>query len=104
MAKTSLKLPRRLWLSRMDVLTAFRIVGQEIRSKCQRYARTGLTQLEAFDLAKRIKDQRDLIWQLADRRNRQHARRLAHLNGRLRKRLVQIVEKAGLDTSVLIFK
>jgi hypothetical protein len=90
--------------SRLDVLMAFRIVGQEIRSKCQRYAQTGLTQREAWDLARRIKDQRDLIWQLADRRSMKHARRLLRLNTRLRKRVLRIVERAGLDKSVLVFK
>jgi len=86
------------------VLNAFRIVSQEVRSKCHRYEANGLTQVEAYELAKRLKEQRDLIRQLADRRNFKHARHLMRLNRRLRKRLVEIVEGAGLDTDMLMFK
>jgi len=92
------------WCTRADVLTAFRVVGQEIRAKCHRFAAQGLTQGEACDLARRIKDQRDLIRQLSDRRNRKHARRLMRLNRSLKRRLVELVQKAGLEASVLIFK
>ena len=90
--------------SSADVLSAFRVVGQEIRSKCHRYARTGLTQREAYELAGRIKEQRELIRQLTDRRNVQRARHLVRLNGRLRKHAIGVIERAGLDTDVLIFK
>jgi len=96
---------RRLFrCSPVDVLSAFRIVGQEIRNKCHRYAKTGLTQREAYELAGRIREQRELIRQLTDRRNIKHARRLMRLNSRLRKRLVSIVERAGLNKDVLIFR
>ena len=88
----------------MDVLIAFRVVGQEIRGKCQRYAAAGLTQREALDLARRIKDQRDLIWQLADTKGAKHVRRLLRLNGRLRKRAIRLVDRAGLSQDVLSFK
>jgi hypothetical protein len=88
----------------MDVLTAFRVVGQEIRGKCDRYAETGLTHGDAMDLAHRIKDQRDLIWQLTDARSTRHVRRLLRLNGKLRKRAVGLVERAGLNKDVLFFK
>ena len=90
--------------SRMDVLIAFRVVGKEIRGKCHRCAETGLTQREALDLARRIKDQRDLIWQLTGTRDAKHVRRLLRLNGRLRKRAVGLVERAGLSKDVLFFK
>ena len=90
--------------SRGDVLGAFRIVGQEIRSKCRRYGDTGLTQQEAYELAGRVKEQRELIRQLTDRRSLRHARRLMRLNGRLRRRVVDVVRRAGLSTEVLTFK
>ena len=92
------------WCSRADVLMAFRIVGQEIRLKCHRYAAQGLSLGEACDLARRIKDQRDLVHQIADRRNAQHVRRLLRLNRLLRMRFLAIVQRARLDGSVLICK
>jgi hypothetical protein len=103
-AKHNPKSSRFRWCSRIDVLNAFWIVGQEVRSKCHRYEATGLTQVEACDLAKRLKEQRDLIRQLADRRNFKHARRLMRLNRGLRKRLVGIVEGARLNNDILFFK
>jgi len=87
-----------------DVLGAFRIVGQEIRNKCRRYEQAGLTQRDAYELAGRIREQRELIRQLTDRRNFKHARRLMRLNGRLRRRLLRLVEREGLNGEVLIFK
>jgi hypothetical protein len=90
--------------SRADVLDAFRIVGQEIRSKCRRYGELGLTQQEAYELAGRVKEQRELIRQLTDRRSLRHARRLMRLNGRLRRRVVDNVRRAGQNTEVLTFK
>ena len=96
---------RRLFrCSPVDVLSAFRIVGREIRNKCRRYAKTGLTQREAYELAGRIREQRELVRQLTDRRNIKHARRLIRLNTRLRKRFVSIAQRAGLNTDVLIFR
>jgi hypothetical protein len=86
------------------VLTAFRIVGQEIRLKCQRFAVQGLSLGEACNLARRIKDQRDLVHQIADRRNAEHVRRLLRLNRLLRLRFLAIVDRAGLDKDVLICK
>ncbi len=90
--------------SQADVLTAFRIVGQEIRSKCHRLSRHGLTQREAHELAGRIREQRELIRQLTDRRSTRRARHLLRLNARLRRRFLRVVEQAGLDTKVLILK
>ena len=90
--------------SPVDVLSAFRIVGQEIRNKCHRYAKKGLTQQEAYELAGRLREQRELIRQLTDRRNIKHARRLMRLNSRLRKRLIRVIERAGLNKDVLIFR
>ena len=92
------------WVSRADVITAFRIVGQEIRLKCRRFAAEGLTLADACDLARRIKDQRDLVHQIADRRSARHARRLLRLNPRLRMRFLKLVEQHGIDKSVLIVK
>jgi hypothetical protein len=88
----------------MDVLDAFRVVGREIREKCRRHAESGITMGEACELAARIKNQRELIRQLADRRNRKHARRLMRLNRRLQRRLTRLVRQAGLNPDVLIFK
>jgi len=92
------------WCSRADVLTAFKIVGEEIRTKLQRFASEGLTLGQACDLARRIKDQRDLIRQVADRRNAKHARRLMRLNRKLKERLLELGKEAGLQTTVLIFR
>jgi hypothetical protein len=92
------------WCSKADVLIAFRAVGQEIRTKCQRLDSESLTLGEACQLARRIKDQRDLIHQISDRRSRKHVRRLMRLNRKQKERLLQLAEQAGLDTSVLIFK
>ncbi len=95
---------RFFWCSPIDVLEAFRIVGPEIRTKCRRCGVSGMTQREACELAGRIREQRELIRQLTERRNFTHARRLLRLNSRLRKRFLAIVEQAGLDRSVLILK
>jgi hypothetical protein len=102
--KENSKTNRHRRFSRIDVLSAFRIVGQEIRTKCNRCAEAGLTQQEAYELAGRIKEQRELIRQLVDRRNMKHVRRLMRLHGRLRRRFISIVEEAGLNKDVLIFK
>jgi hypothetical protein len=104
MPEDRLRTKRLFRCSPADVLSAFRIVGQEIRGKCHRYGRAGLTQREAYELAGRIKEQRELIRQLTDRRNFKRARRLLHLNRRLRMRAIKIVERAGLNQDVLIFK
>jgi hypothetical protein len=95
---------RLFWCNRVDVLEAFRVVSQEIRNKCHCYTETGLTQGEAYELAGRIREQRELIRQLTDRRNIKHARRLMRLNSRLRRRAIAVVERAGLNKDVLIFK
>ena len=95
---------RLFWCNRVDVLEAFQVVSREIRNKCHRYTETGLTQGEAYELAGRIKEQRELIRQLADRRNIEHARRLIRLNSRLRRRVIAVVERASLNKDVLIFK
>lgn len=92
------------WCSKADVLTAFKVVGEEIRAKCQQFASQGFTLGEACQLATRIKEQRDLIRQVADRRNVRHARRLMRLNRALRNRLIHLMDKAGFQSSVLIFK
>ena len=104
MAKEIPKPSRLRRFNRIDVLNAFRIVGQEIRTKCRRYAKEGVTQAEVCQLARRIKDQRELVRQLADRRNIKHARCLIRINRRLQKRLIGIVEQADLDKGVLVFK
>jgi len=92
------------WCSRADVLGAFRIVGQEIRNKCRRYRQNGLSQQEAYELAGRVKEQRELIRQLTGRRDQRHARRLTRLNTRLRQRVINLVQQAGLNAEVLTFK
>ena len=90
--------------SPLDVLTAFRVVGQEIRNKCHRYEADGLSAPEAHELAGRIREQRELIRQLTDRRNLKHARRLIRLNSRLRKRFLDLAGRAGLNRDVLIVR
>jgi hypothetical protein len=92
------------WFSKKDVLDVFRVVSQEIRAKCRRFASEGPTQAEACILARRIKDQRDLIRQISEKRDYKHTKRLMRLNRKHRERLVKLVEAAGLDASVLIFK
>jgi hypothetical protein len=97
--------PRRIgWCSRKDVLEAFRIVGYEIRAKLKRLTPDTLTQAEACRLALRIRDQRELVRQMADRRDSKHVRRLLRLNARYRRRLIERVRNAGLETKILVFK
>jgi hypothetical protein len=90
--------------SRKDIVDAFRIVGQEIRSKCERIAPEALTQGEACRLALRIRDQRELIRQIVARRDSRHVRRLLRLNGKRRQHLIELAQQAGLNTKILIFK
>jgi hypothetical protein len=90
--------------SKMDVLAAFRIVGHEIRAKLDRFAAGNASQAGACQLALRIRDQRELVRQMADRRDSKHVRRLLGLNARHRQHLVDLVEKAGLDKSILVFR
>ena len=63
-----------------------------------------LTLAEACQLARRIKDQRDLVHQMSARRSWKHVRRLIRLNGKHREKLLELTRQAGLDTGVLIFK
>jgi hypothetical protein len=63
-----------------------------------------LTQGEACAIALRLRDQRELIRQLANRRNYRYARRLMRLNRRQRTKLIQLVNEAGLDASVLVLR
>ncbi len=92
------------WCSKSDVVATFRVVNQEIRLKFDRLDAHSLTLADACQLARRVKDQRDLVRQVADRRNRRHARRLLRLNRKHRDRLLRIVQEAGLDASSLLFK
>ena len=91
-------------LSKKDILDAFRIVAYEIRAKCKRFASEGLTQGEACTLALRIRDQRELVREMVDRHNSKHVKRLLRLNGKYRHTLIELVEKAGLEPKILIFK
>lgn len=92
------------WCSKEDVLIAFRAVSQEIRTKYRRLDCETLTLAEACQLARRIKDQRDLVHQMSARRSWEHVRRLMRLNRKQRNKLIELARQAGLDTSVLIFK
>jgi hypothetical protein len=74
------------------------------REEIRRFASDGLTQADAFDLAQRIKEQRELIRQVAQRQNAKHARCLMRLNMKLRRKFLAIAEKAGLNTKLLILK
>jgi hypothetical protein len=91
-------------LSKKDILDAFKIVAYEIRAKLQRFDAEGWTQADACTLALRIRDQRELVRQLIDRRNSKHAKRLLRLNGKYRQNLIERVERAGLEPESLIFK
>jgi hypothetical protein len=91
-------------LSKKDILDAFKIVAYEIRAKLKRFDTEGWTQADACTLALRIRDQRELVRQLIDRRNSKHVKRLLRLNGRYRRSLVDRVESAGLEPESLIFK
>jgi hypothetical protein len=91
-------------LRKRDVVDAFKIVAFEIRVKCKRFASERFTQADACELALRIRDQRELVRQMVDPRNSKHARRLLRLNGLYRQNLIELVEKAGLDPSILVFK
>ena len=91
-------------LSKKDILDSFRIVAYEIRAKCKRFVSEGITQGEACTLALRIRDQRELVRQMVDRRNSKHVRRLLRLNRKYRQSLIELVEKAGLEPKILIFK
>ena len=87
-----------------DVLAAFRIVNEVIRTKCRRLATRRPTQVQVCELARRIKDQRDLVQQIDGRRAFRHVWRLIRQNRRLRNRLVRITDQWGLDSSILVFK
>ena len=91
-------------LNKKDILDAFRIVAYEIRAKCKQFASEELTQAEACTLALRIRDQRELVRQMVDQRNSKHVRRLLRLNSKYRQNLIELVEKAGLEPKILIFK
>jgi hypothetical protein len=95
---------RARWVKRRDVVDAFRIVGYEIRGRLRRLAQNPLTQGDACEVAMRIRDQRELLRQLVDRRDDRHVRRLLAINRRYRRRLIALVAAAGLDTQVLLFK
>jgi hypothetical protein len=90
--------------NRLDVVVAFRIVNQEIRTKCKRLATRRPTLRQVWELARRIKDQRDLVQQIDGSRALKHIWRLTRQNIRLRNRLVQIAKLWGLDASVLVFE
>jgi hypothetical protein len=87
-----------------DVLAAFKIVNQEIRLKCRRLVTRRPTQVQVCELARRIKDQRDLVQQIDGTRAFRHVWRLLRQNRRLRSRLVRIADQWGLDSSILVFK
>jgi hypothetical protein len=91
-------------LNKKDILDAFKIVAYEIRAKCKRFASERLTQAEACTLALRIRDQRELVRQMVDRRNFRHVRHLLRLNGKYRQNLIALVEEAGLEPKILVFK
>jgi hypothetical protein len=90
--------------SKKDVVDAFRIVSCEIRNKRKRFAREWPTQAEACTLALRIRDQRELVRDMFDRRDTKHAKRLLWLNGQYRRHLIALVKEAGLDAAILVCK
>jgi hypothetical protein len=95
---------RKSRVSRKDTLDAFRIVAYEIRRNLTKICLASFTQAEACQLARRIKDQRDLIWPMLEWRNSKHGRRLLWLNYRCRQNLIEFAEKAGLNVEILVFK
>jgi len=92
------------WSSTRDAVVAFQAVGREIRARCQSVDPATLTLGEACQLARRVKEQRDLVHQIMDRRHYKHARRLLRLNQRLKARVLKLAEQAGLDAGVLLFR
>jgi hypothetical protein len=90
--------------SRLDAVAAFRIVNLEIKTKCERLAARRPTLGQVWELARRIKDQRDLVQQIDGRRALEHTWHLMRQNGRLRNRLVRIAQRWEIDTSILIFE
>jgi hypothetical protein len=90
--------------SRRDVVAAFRIVNWEIRTKCDRLAMSRPSLGQVCELARRIKDQRDLVQQIDGCRAIRQIWRLMRQNRRLRSRLLRIAQRWGLDTSILIFE
>jgi hypothetical protein len=102
-----LEVPKRRTIrrcSRLDVVAAFRIVNCEIRTKCERLTARRPMPGQVWELARRIKDQKDLVQQIDGRRALKHIGHLMRQNMRLRNRLVQISQRWGLDTSILIFE
>ena len=92
-------------LSNKDILDAFKIVAYENPGE----VRTGSPLKDSpkprlVRLLSRIRDQRELVRQMIDRRNSKHVRRLLRLNGKYRRNLIELVEKAGLESKILIFK
>ena len=92
------------WCSQADVLSAFQVVGREIRQKCRRFSLEGLSQADACDLAARIREQRELVRQLVDGGNARRVRHLLALNRKHRCRLLALSASHGLDAGVLHFR
>jgi len=85
-----------------DVLVAFMAVGAEIRTKCGRFAVRGITLPEACHLARRIREQRDLLKQIVGYLNRGELKRLLRFNRKLRGRLCTMAATERLSSSVIM--
>jgi hypothetical protein len=88
----------------LDVILAFKVVGEEIRAKCQRLAAGEASHAEICELARRTKEQRDLVRQIAAPGNAKHVRQLLRHNRKLRRKVVELAEHARLETGVLILR
>jgi hypothetical protein len=88
----------------LDVILAFKVVGEEIRARCKRLAAEGASQAEICELARRVKEQRDLVRQVTGRGNLKHVRRLLKQNRQLRLKLVALAERARLSPDILILR
>jgi hypothetical protein len=87
-----------------DVLVAFMAVSTEIRTKCGRLSLRGITLPEAYEVAGRIKEQRDLLHQIAGNMTRRELKRLLGLNRKFRKRLTMIAANADINASVMTLR
>jgi hypothetical protein len=92
------------WCSQVDIVTTFRIVGHEIRRRLHDASQAGITAAEAHELAGRIKEQRDLVHQIAGPRNAKHVRRLLRLNRSFQRRLVALAERCSIDPRMFHFR
>ncbi len=87
-----------------DVLIGFDAVQQEVTIKLGRLASKIPTQGEVCELADRLKEQRELVRQLSLLGGGCHIRRLIRMICHSKKKLLHLVQIAGLDPQPLSFR